>query len=59
MVNIPFLNYWIRITIQKSFVSSHNLTPQNSSSDFVGNFLSCLFVYCVWQFKELDKTLQI
>ena len=19
----------------------------------------CLFVYCVWQFKELDKTLQI
>ena len=25
----------------------------------VSTWLSCLFVYCVWQFKELDKTLQI
>jgi len=30
----------------------------SSGTQFQGELL-CLFVYCVWQFKELDKTLQI
>jgi len=30
-----------------------------STSRRISVFFVCLFVYCVWQFKELDKTLQI
>jgi len=46
-------------TINASYLAvPHATCPKHGNFGFA-TYAVCLFVYCVWQFKELDKTLQI
>jgi len=43
----------------KTWYKGGKSTIENSTNHFCTSVFLCLFVYCIWQFKELDKTLQI